>query len=315
MRVAITGGDGFIGRAVVRHLLGNGMASADLLLIDRAFARPPRSRHIAGDLLDQHILSQAVAECDALLHLAALPGAASEQDPALAHRINVDLPLRLIEAMAGRRLILAGSIAVFGSAPPEPVDDDSPVRPDSVYGTCKARIELAFADAIGQNVLHGAVLRLPAVVARPAAAGGFGSAWMSDMFHAARNGVALRLPVARDATCWLASLDVTARNLAHAITTDFGSARPVTLPALHVRIGDLTDRLSQRFGYRGFSHAENPIVRRMFGCYPLLTTPLADSLGFSRDVDLAMLIDTVFSTIAHDDASSADDAPAKAHVP
>lgn len=304
MRLAITGGDGFIGRAVARHLLDNGVAPMDLLLVDRSFATPPASRYLAGDLLNPDILSRATEGCDAMLHLASLPGAASERNPGLAHDTNVALSLQLIEAMAGRRLVLAGSIAVFGSAPQGAIDDDSKVCPDSVYGTQKAMVELAFSDAIRRNSLHGMVLRLSGIVARPTAATGFGSVWMSDIFHAARCGMSMRIPVATDATIWIASLSVTSRNLARGLTAEWSESRPITLPALHVRIGDLVDRLAEHCPAARFTHEEDPAVRRMFASYPWLKTPLAKSLGFEGDADVSALIDAVLADLPPPDATA-----------
>ena len=304
MRLTVTGADGFIGRAVVRKLITEGVPPYDLLLVDRAFAKETTAHRLVGDLTDERILTAAMARCDALLHLAALPGGAAQADPRLSRRINVDVPMRLIERMEGRRLILAGSIAVLGGAPAGPVDDMSPPRPDSVYGTHKAMVELAFGDAVRRGAAAGALLRLPGVVARPASAGGFGSAWMSDIFHAARTGRPTRLPVGRGATSWLASVEVTARNLVHALCAGFTVAEPVTLPALRARIGDLTDYLSQRFGYDGFTHEEDPVVRRMFGTYPPLSTPLAERLGFARDNDLPALVDAVLDGMSDEDGTT-----------
>lgn len=296
MRLTITGADGFVGRAVVRRLR-EARVAAELLLVDRDFAEPGSDVRLAGDLTDPAILAAATRDCDALLHLAALPGGAAERDPAASRAINLDVPLRLIEAMAGRRLVLAGSIAVFGAAPAGPVEDRTVPVPDSVYGTHKRMIELAFADAVRRGAIAGAVLRLPGIVARPPAATGFGSAFLSDVFHAAAAGRAYVVPVAPEATSWLCSVGACAANLADALLGEGAEQAAVTLPALRVRMGDLIAALEHRFPAASITHAEDPALRRAFGSYPPLTTQRAAALGFVADRDIHGLIDAVLADL------------------
>ncbi|RYY46542.1 MAG: NAD-dependent epimerase/dehydratase family protein [Sphingomonadales bacterium] len=289
MRLAVTGAAGFVGRAVVRYLAKT-RPDVDLLLADRAFDGPQGHETLSGDLADPAMVRALCGGADAVLHLAALPGAAAERDPAASRAINLDVPLALIEAMAGRRLVIAGSIAVFGAALPAMIDDATPPAPTSVYGTHKRMVELAFADAVRRGAVAGMAVRLPGIVARPAAAGGFGSAFLSEIFHAARAGVDYTLPVAPDATSWLMSVRTCAANLAAAALGEASQPAALTLPALRVRIGDLVAELARHGDVRRIGFSEDAATRRSFGSYPPLATPRADALGFRHDGTLAQLV-------------------------
>ena len=294
MHITVTGAAGFVGRAVAERLACE-HADIDLLLVDRAFDHVPVAPPLIGDLTDRGFLRDLCSRSDALIHLAALPGGAAEQDPAASRAINLDVPLALVDAMAGRRLVIAGSIAVFGSDLPTPVNDATPVRPTGVYGTHKAMVELAFADALRRGVLAGMVLRLPGIVARPGAGAGFGSAFLSDVFHAAREGRRYTLPVAADATAWLMSARTCAANLVVAARGSDSARDAVTLPALRVTIGDLIAELSRHGDVGGIDHAEDAATRRMFGSYPPLATPRAEAMGFVHDGSLERLVRTVLA--------------------
>lgn len=287
MRIAVTGAAGFVGRAVVGELAARGIPN--VLLVDRAFATPMPFETLTGDIRDPVVLAH-VAGADAVLHLAALPGAASEAVPVASRAINLDLPLLLIEALHGRRLVLASSIAVYGGRLDGPVDDDTVPVPASVYGTHKRMSELAFADAARRGAIAGMALRLPGIVARPCRAGGFGSAFLSDLFHAARAGEDYVVPVAPDATSWLLSARAAARMLVDGLLSPATEALPVTLPACHVRIGALVEALGRTGDTTRFTYAEDARLRATFGSYPALITARADAMGFRPDADIDALI-------------------------
>ncbi len=105
---------------------------------------------------------RSTAGCDAIVHLATVPGGAAESDPALAWRVNVDATRTLFDAAARAstpiRLVFASSIAVFGDHLPTPLDEDTPVAPSMLYGAHKAMMEtwLATLGRRGVAAWHGA---------------------------------------------------------------------------------------------------------------------------------------------------------------
>lgn len=297
MLLAITGAAGFVGRAVVRQLAER-HPQVELLLADREVTGFGTYETLAGDLTEPAVIAALTApRVDAVLHLAALPGGAAERNPAASRAINLDVPLALIEGMRGRRLVIAGSIAVFGGILPDPVDDATVPTPASVYGTHKRMVELAFADAVRRGAVTGFALRLPGIVARPAAAGGFGSAFLSDIFHTALAGTPLCVPVAADATSWLMSVRCCAGNLVAAALGERTAEEAMTLPALRVTIGDLVTELARHGDVSGIRFEEIPATRATFGSYPVLSTARADALGFRHDGGLTQLVETVLADL------------------
>jgi nucleoside-diphosphate-sugar epimerase len=126
MRVVVTGGNGFIGSAVVHELIARGhapvvldrrraresSAAADAGLIDEpqgrdgqgGIAREAKER-IFGDIRDQELVSEVVGDADAVIHLAATLGTQETiADPRPAVTTNVLGSLNVFEAVARRRI-------------------------------------------------------------------------------------------------------------------------------------------------------------------------------------------------------------------
>ncbi|MEO6092561.1 MAG: NAD-dependent epimerase/dehydratase family protein [Novosphingobium sp.] len=294
MRIAITGAAGFVGRSVgvqLRKIAFEGT----IRLLDRNPIGDALGESIAIDLCDLEASARALDGIDRLLHLASMPGLAAEADPAASRCINLDVSLGLIERMAGRRVIFASSIAVFGSSFGNQVDDETPAVPDSVYGTHKRMVELFLSDAVRRGAISGMSVRLPGIVARPASAEGFGSAFLSDVFPAVRQGKAYTVPVARKATSWLMSGRTCAANLVHALLSETSSIEPVNLPAVRVEMGELVTSAGRYGDARRIGFADDPAIRKRFAAHPPLTTANADRLGFRTDGTVDALVDSVFS--------------------
>lgn len=122
-RVLVTGGSGFIGSAVVRRLLDDGVAVAvlDSERDDVHGAPPaaePRAEAIRGDVRDPDLVREAVVGVDAVLHQAAKVGLGVDFSDAPDYVSSNDLGTAvLLAAMADagiRRLVLASSMVVYG---------------------------------------------------------------------------------------------------------------------------------------------------------------------------------------------------------
>jgi UDP-glucose 4-epimerase len=171
-RIAITGANGFVGRAVSRALLARGIRATGLVRHDAQCEPGVDVRHIDG--LDS-IAPDAFAGCDAVIHLAArvhvmTDAAAQKTSEALlnAYRaINVDGTLAAAEAArrAGvTRFVLMSSIKALGESDPgRPFTEDDARNPPDAYGVSKAEAEVKLLEFGSRTGLEIAIVRPPLV--------------------------------------------------------------------------------------------------------------------------------------------------------
>jgi nucleoside-diphosphate-sugar epimerase len=305
MRILVTGAGGCVGRQVVGRL-----ADHTVIAIDRYAENVPALPHViplVGDLCDRRVLSVALAEgCDAVVHLATVPGGAAEEAAERAWRVNVDGTM-MVAGMAsevGRqpRFVFASSIAVFGERLPATVDDATTPAPTMLYGAHKAMMELWLAALTRRRELDAISVRLPGIVARSGMSAGLKSAFLSDLFHATREGRSFLIPVSPEATCWLQSVECAAENICHAIFADMKRApacRAVTLPATRTRVNELVAEVAAqtRACPGSVSYVPDEKLESTFGRYPPLATPCADALGFVADGSLGLLVSNALAAL------------------
>lgn len=305
MTIVVTGAGGFVGRMLVGQLIGAGHT---VVGIDTAAGGiPDGARAVAGDLGEPAVRAAALADgCDALVHLATVPGGAAEADPAASRRINVDAmyDLLLEAAAAGQRprVVYASSIAVFGDPLPAHVDDATPLSPKMIYGGHKAMMEDVVAMFSNRGLIDGITVRLPGILARPQGPSGMKSAFMSDLFHALKAGEAFVCPVSAGATIWAQSVTRCAANFVHALSLDadlLPPTRAVTLPALRITMGDLAAEIARHCGVSSnlVSYAPDAALEAAFGSQPPLETPAALHAGFAHDGDVASLVASALAAI------------------
>jgi len=320
MHLLITGANGFIGRALVAHLLADATCPfTRLTLLDLHL--PPcadqRVRAIAGDIGDPTVIAQAFAEpADTIIHLASIPGGMAERDPALGWKVNVEASARLIEH-AGTQdnlpvFVFASSIAVFGTMPQEGVDDSTPLRPLMSYGAHKQIGEIMLCDATRRGQVDGRAVRVPGIVMRPPARTGQLSAFMSEIIRETAAGRRYQCPVSAGARLWLMSLECIVDNLLHAARMPAPGpdcARAWTLPALHLSMAGLVEAVGHCGGHDTSALVEyrpDPKLEQTFGSHPPLRAAQADALGFRHDGDVKTLVQRALAADKFNAANPAD---------
>jgi UDP-glucose 4-epimerase len=153
MKVAVTGGAGYIGSVVTEHLRA---AGHEVVVIDNLSTghRGAVERGVPfreGDLLDERFLDGALADgIDAVCHFAAFSQVAeSVAEPLRYYRNNVGGAVSLLGAMKRanvRHILFSSSAAVYGEPDATPIGEDSPLRPVNAYGATKLMIERMLLD-------------------------------------------------------------------------------------------------------------------------------------------------------------------------
>lgn len=165
MIVAITGGSGFVGRALVRSHLA---AGDQVRILTRRgsgeIAAPPEVAVHRGDLGDGGVDCRPFVDgADVLYHCAA-----ELRAPERMQRLHVDGVRRLVTAAAGRiaRWVQLSSVGVYGRRSLGLITEESAERPAGVYETTKLESDRIVTEAAAQGAFACTILR-PSIVYGP----------------------------------------------------------------------------------------------------------------------------------------------------
>ena len=150
MKAAVTGGAGFIGHHLVAALLARG--DAVTVIDDFSSGRRSRLDRFAdrvtvteGSVLDPSALDDALTGTDVVFHHAAIPSVArSLVAPRLTNDVNTSGTIEVMLAAARqgtRRVVFAGSSAVYGVPDSLPCRESRLAQPVSPYGASKLAAE------------------------------------------------------------------------------------------------------------------------------------------------------------------------------
>jgi UDP-glucose 4-epimerase len=167
MRIAVTGGAGYIGSVVTEVLIRDGheVLVLDNLVKGHRDAVVPEAIFVEIDLLQRLSLTAMLRgfKCEAVIHMAAasLVGE-SVTAPAKYYRQNVVAALALLDALgdAGvRQLVFSSSAAVYGEPAKQPIEEDDPTAPTNPYGDTKLAVERVLRWYAGAYGLSSSSLR------------------------------------------------------------------------------------------------------------------------------------------------------------
>lgn len=164
----ITGGCGFIGSHLTRHLLSQGhrVRVIDSLNQMHRHSLPAQVDFIQGDCRSQLLLDEYLQGVTAVFHLAAAPYPTDDPTGWLqAQQMNLGTTVALLEALRRHAeqaigLVYASSAEVYGDNASHPLQEQATPCPQSAYGTDKLCSELQIRSASRQFGLSSIILRL-----------------------------------------------------------------------------------------------------------------------------------------------------------
>jgi nucleoside-diphosphate-sugar epimerase len=148
MKVLITGGAGYLGSTLTKHLLeaGYSVTVLDNLMYDQVtllhLFGNPKFQFELGDVRDKKLLQELVGLNDVIIPLAAIVGMpACKANPELTVAVNYQQVAHIVEVLRGdQKLILPNTNSQYGSSD-SIITEESPFNPLSLYAKTKCDAE------------------------------------------------------------------------------------------------------------------------------------------------------------------------------
>ena len=194
--VAVTGAGGSLGTALVQRLLRNGYRVRTMARKEEDLARLRElgAEPVRGDVREPAVLEELARDCRIVFHLAAWMG--NPFDEELAYAVNVGGTQNVVQAAANAgadRVVLAGSIAVYGPVREGTITEESPAwSVGDLYSDTKIEAEGVARREAGRAGVELVVLR-PTMIYGPES-----PSWTEVPFGAISKGLPVAIGTGED---------------------------------------------------------------------------------------------------------------------
>lgn len=142
-KVLVTGGAGYVGSVLCKHLLDNDytVSCMDILVKGDGDSLLPIIDRPNFEFINENILSKKIKpildSVDSVIHLAGVVGFPKcAKDPKGSYLINVEGTKNIVNNLSGQRLVFASTGSVYGALS-NICTEESPLNPQSEYGEQK----------------------------------------------------------------------------------------------------------------------------------------------------------------------------------
>jgi len=141
MKYLVTGGSGFLGINLVRHLLSHGDSVVTLDLLLFSYPEVHKIEAILGDITDEAIVRKAMQGIDIVVHTAAALPLYSKEEIYKTDVEGTKNLLRIAKEVGVKRFIHISSTAVYGIPDHHPLFEDDALVGVGPYGEAKISAE------------------------------------------------------------------------------------------------------------------------------------------------------------------------------
>jgi threonine 3-dehydrogenase len=274
MRVLLVGGSGFIGRYLALGLLDKGY---EVAIID---PYPPPRRlmdmgvaYFKGDAaLLPHLLTcwKSLGGFDEIIHLGAVLSSKAEEDPHGSIGSNFQTTINVLELARltdARRVVFTSSIASFGGGLKQ-VGDNTPQRPDTIYGISKVFGELLGLYYSKKYGVDFRAARLPAVIGYGRGPGG-ASAYASMMIEKPALGEPYSVPVRGETRLQILYIRDAVNALTRLLEVEKALSRIYNIPGISPTAFEIAEEVKKHIAQTRIIFSPDPEIVRIVESWPL----------------------------------------------
>ena len=211
--------------------------------------------------------------------------------------MNLDGTRNVLEACralgTNPRVIFTSSLAAYGGDLPPAVTDDTPLTPQTSYGSQKSIGEFLLRDYTRKGYLRGTAVRLPTICVRTGLPNKAASTWASSVVREPLTGVDVVCPVTPETIMVVLSprKTVDAFMKLHDLPPDaFGPGRTLLLNGINVTARQLEQAVATHAGNRKVGKVvwqHDPAIQAICNGWPQgISSERSRKLGFEMDKDL-----------------------------
>jgi nucleoside-diphosphate-sugar epimerase len=307
--VFITGAAGFIGSALIRHFLDQGR---EVLAFD--YQNPSEAQRELwgdrvvfeqGDIRDTALIASLVERSgreDPIIHLAAMLTAGCDRDPDAAIAINLGGARNVFGAVsqAGRRVILASTIGVYGRGLPQPIDETMATEPDGWYGYTKIAAEQMGLLYNRREDLDFRAVRLAAVTGPFRRAVGSASMFTSMIPEKAALGQPYEIEVSEETAYPVVYIKDVVNAIVRLAEAPEAPSRIYNVASGRVVVSEMIEAVKKRIPEARYAFKPDPVVMQVVSGYKewrISCRRIAEELGWEPAYDVETMVNDIIDVV------------------